>query len=134
MTLTLDVTHAADRFRTLSGLGDNGVRYAAGRNQPGKCTRWTWFALSEDGQGFANTSPLPHAVGAWENAPAEHRHPLTEKPFAGAVLIFGATTGPRWAGTRTGGTATPRSSTAPGTTPATGRTGACPQRTPPASA
>jgi len=98
MTLTLDVTNAAARFRTLAGLGDNGIRYAAGRNQPGKCTRWTWLALSEDGQGFQNSTPLPSAVAAWNNAPAEHRHPLTEKPFAGAVLVFGPTAGPRWAG------------------------------------
>ncbi|MGN8049540.1 hypothetical protein ACTJKO_07585 [Curtobacterium sp. 22159] len=98
MTLTLDVSDAAARFRTLSGVGDNGVRYAAGRNQPGKCTRWTWLALGKDGQGFQNSTPLPSAVAAWHNAPAEHRHPLTEKPFAGAVLVFGPTSGPRWAG------------------------------------
>lgn len=98
MTLTLDVTDAAARFASLAGLGDNGVRYSPGRNQPGKCTRWTWLALSHDGQGFANSSPLPHAVAAWDNAPAAHRHPLTEKPFAGAVLALGATDGPRWRG------------------------------------
>lgn len=100
MTLTLDVKHAADRFRSLAGLGDNGVRYAAGRNQPGKCTRWVYFAVSDDGQGFENTSPLPSAIAAWNNAPPSHRHPLTEKPFAGAVLVYGALPGPRWAGDR----------------------------------
>lgn len=98
MALTLDVRGASSRFRSLSGVGDNGVRYAPGRNQPGKCTRWVWFAVSEDGQGFQNATPLPSAVAAWNNAPASHRHPLTEKPFEGAVLVFGATSSPRWSG------------------------------------
>jgi hypothetical protein len=94
MTLTLDVRNAPARFREMSGLGDNGIRYAPGRNQPGKCTRWVWLALGA----FQNTTPLPSAVAAWEHAPAPHRHPLTEKPFAGAVAVYGATSGPRWAG------------------------------------
>lgn len=94
MSLTLDVRNAPARFREMSGLGDNGVRYGPGRNQPGKCTRWVWLALG----GFQNTTPLPSAVAAWEHAPAKHRHPLTMKPFAGAVAVFGATAGPRWAG------------------------------------
>lgn len=94
MTLTLDVRNAPDRFRQMSGVGDNGVRYSPGRNQPGKCTRWVWLALG----GFQNTTPLPSAVAAWQHAPAEHRHPLTKKPFAGSVAVFGATTGPRWPG------------------------------------
>lgn len=93
-TLTLDVRNAPERFRTMSGVGDNGLRYAPGRNQPGKCTRWVWLALGA----FTNTTPLPHAVAAWDNAPAARRHGLTEKPFAGAIAVFGATNGPRWAG------------------------------------
>lgn len=94
MTLQLDVSTAPERMRTMAGLGDNGVRYAPGRNQPGKCTRWVWLALGA----FVNTTPLPHAVGAWDNAPANHRHPLTERPYKGAVASLGATDGPRWAG------------------------------------
>ncbi|MBF4628886.1 hypothetical protein [Curtobacterium flaccumfaciens] len=94
MTLTLDVRNAPARFREMSGVGDNGVRYGPGRNQPGKCTRWVWLALG----GFQNTTPLPSAVAAWEHAPSARRHPLTVKPFAGAVGVFGATAGPRWAG------------------------------------
>jgi len=94
MTLTLDVRNAPARFREMSGTGDNGLRYGPGRNQPGKCTRWVWLALGA----FQNTTPLPSAVAAWEHAPAARRHPLTVKPFAGAIAVFGATAGPRWAG------------------------------------
>lgn len=94
MSLTLDVRNAPERFATMAGVGDNGVRYSPGRNQPGKCTRWVWLALG----GFQNTTPLPSAVAAWQNAPVNRRHPLTAKPFAGAVGVFGATSGPRWAG------------------------------------
>jgi hypothetical protein len=92
--LTIDVADAPTRFATMAGLGTNGTRYAPGRNQPGKCTRWVWLALGA----FQNTTPLPHAVAAWENAPAEHRHTLEETPYRGAVAAFGATTGPRWPG------------------------------------
>lgn len=94
MTLELDVSTAPDRLFSMAGLGDNRVRYSPGRNQPGKCTRWQWLALGA----FANTTPLPHAVGAWDNAPAAHRHPLTERPYRGAIAVLGATNGPRWAG------------------------------------
>lgn len=96
MTLTLDPSDAPTRLHTMSGLGDNGVRYAPGRNQGGKCTRWQWLALGA----FINTTPLPHAVAAWDNAPAAHRHPMSEKPYRGAIIVFGATNGPRWAGDR----------------------------------
>lgn len=94
MSLTLDVRNAPARFTTMAGVGDNGVRYSPGRNQPGKCTRWVWLALGA----FQNTTPLPSAVAAWQNAPAARRHPLTWRPFAGAVAVLGATSGPRWAG------------------------------------
>lgn len=92
--MQIDVSNAPSVFATMAGLGDNQVRYAPGRNQPGKCTRWNWLALG----GFANTTPLPHAVGAWQNAPAAHRHTLGSKPFRGAIAAFGATSGPRWSG------------------------------------
>ncbi|WP_413600858.1 hypothetical protein [Curtobacterium sp. Curtsp57] len=90
----IDVSNAPSVFASMAGLGDNGVRYGAGRNQPGKCTRWNWLALGA----FHNTTGLPHAVAAWANAPAEHRHTLEQRPFRGAIASFGATDGPRWAG------------------------------------
>lgn len=92
--MQIDVSNAPSVFASMAGLGDNQLRYAPGRNQPGKCTRWNWLALGA----FQNTTGLPHAVAAWENAPAEHRHSLSEKPFRGAIASFGAAPGPRWAG------------------------------------
>lgn len=100
MTLTLDVSESPTTFITMAGLGDqspNPVRYAPGRNQPGKCTRWNWLAAG-GGVGFPNTTSLYSAVDGWNTTPPEHRHPMTEKPFRGAVICFGATSGPRWAG------------------------------------
>lgn len=90
----IDVSNAPTVFASMAGLGDNGVRYPAGRNQPGKCTRWNWLALG----GFANTTPLPSAVAAWQYAPAAHRHTLGQRPYRGAIACFGSTDGPRWAG------------------------------------
>lgn len=93
----IDVSNAPSILMSMSGIGDNGTRYGSGRNQPGKCTRWQWLAVG-GGAGFENTSPLPSAVAAWENAPAEHRHSLDEVPFRGAIFVYGASSGPRWKG------------------------------------
>jgi hypothetical protein len=97
MTLTLDVSESPTTFISMAGLGDNGVRYGPGRNQPGKCTRWNWLAAGA-GVGFANTTSLNSAVDGWNTTPNRYRHPMTVKPFRGAVICFGATAGPRWAG------------------------------------
>jgi hypothetical protein len=97
MTLQLDVSNSPHVFATMAGVGDNGTRYAAGKNQPGKCTRWNWLAAG-GGAGFENTTTLASAVAGWNATPGEHRHGLGERPFRGAIGVFGATSGPRWAG------------------------------------
>lgn len=89
---SIDVTRAPDRFLTMSVDG-----YAPGRNRPGNCARWVYFAINA----IPNTTPLPSAIAAWENAPLKNRHPIidgqTRLP-AGAVVALGATAGPRWPG------------------------------------
>lgn len=97
MALTLDVSESPTTFMTMAGLGDNGSRYAPGRNQPGKCTRWNWLAAG-GGVGFQNTTSLYSAVDGWNTTPNQYRHPMTVKPSRGMVICFGATPGPRWAG------------------------------------
>lgn len=87
-----------DRFLAMSGLGDNNVRYAPGRNQPGKCTRWNWLALGA----FQNTTTLYSATDAWNATPAQHRHPIVGNTVVpkNAIIVLGPTGGPRWAGDR----------------------------------
>ncbi|KTR08278.1 hypothetical protein [Curtobacterium luteum] len=89
---SIDVTSAPDRFLTMSVDG-----YAPGRNRPGNCARWTYFAIG----GVPNTTPLPSAIAAWENAPKQHRHPIIDGKTRiprGMVIALGPTSGPRWAG------------------------------------
>jgi len=89
---SVDVTTAPDRFLTMSVDG-----YAPGRNRPGNCARWTYFALPT----VPNTTPLPSAIAAWQNAPTKHRHPIIDghtRIPRGMVIALGATSGPRWAG------------------------------------
>lgn len=89
---SIDVTTAPDRFLTMSVDG-----YAPGRNRPGNCARWTYFALPT----VPNTTPLPSAIAAWENAPLSHRHPIIDgktKIPRGMVIALGAVSRPRWAG------------------------------------
>lgn len=89
---SIDVTTAPDRFLTMSVDG-----YAPGRNRPGNCARWTYFAIS----GMPNITPLPSAIAAWDNAPLSHRHPIIDgktKIPRGMVVVLGPLPGPRWAG------------------------------------
>lgn len=62
-----DITGAAERLQSISVDG-----YAAGRNRPGMCLRWSYFAVGIR----PNLTPANLAVDAWNNAPAEHRHPI----------------------------------------------------------
>ncbi|PCN47018.1 hypothetical protein Csp2054_14340 [Curtobacterium sp. 'Ferrero'] len=89
---SIDVTAAPQRFLTMSVDG-----YSPGRNRPGNCARWTYFAIG----GVPNTTPLPSAIAAWENAPKQHRHPIIDGKTRiprGMVIALGPTNGPRWAG------------------------------------
>lgn len=89
---SIDVTTAPDRFLTMSVDG-----YAPGRNRPGNCARWTYFALPT----VPNTTPLPSAIAAWDNAPISRRHPIIDGQTRiprGMVIALGAVPGPRWAG------------------------------------
>lgn len=96
MELAINTWSAPDRFLSMSGVGDNGVTYAPGRNQPGKCTRWNWLALGA----FANTTTLYSAIDAWNATPVEHRHAITDSTVVprGFIVVLGAADGPRWAG------------------------------------
>jgi len=62
-----DITGAAARLASISVDG-----YAAGRNRPGMCLRWSYFAVGIR----PNLTPANIAMDAWTNAPAEHRHPI----------------------------------------------------------
>lgn len=89
---SIDVTSAPDRFLTMSVDG-----YPPGRNRPGNCARWTYFALPT----VPNTTPLPSAIAAWEHAPLEHRHPIIDGQTRiprGMVIALGAVSRPRWPG------------------------------------
>lgn len=96
MTSSISTWSAPDRFLSMAGLGDNGVTYTPGRNQPGKCTRWNWLALGA----FANTTTLYSAIDAWNATPESHRHAIGENTVVprGFIVVLGAADGPRWAG------------------------------------
>lgn len=89
---SIDVTNAPDRFLSMSVDG-----YAPGRNRPGNCARWTYFAVNA----IPNISPLPSAIAAWNNAPLKHRHAIidgTTRIPRGMVVALGALGRPRWPG------------------------------------
>jgi hypothetical protein len=89
---SIDVTTAPDRFQTMAVDG-----YAPGRNRPGNCARWTYFALPT----VPNITPLPSAIAAWENAPLSRRHAIIDGETRiprGMVITLGAVSRPRWAG------------------------------------
>jgi hypothetical protein len=89
---SIDVTHAPERLMSMSVDG-----YAPGRNRPGNCARWVYFAIGA----IPNITPLPSAIAAWEHAPLKHRHPIIDGQTRiprGMVIALGATNGPRWPG------------------------------------
>lgn len=84
-----DVTGAAARMLTISVDG-----YAPGRNHPGRCTRWVYFSLGATPE----RSPLPDAVTAWNNIPANRRLAAGANLVKDMPYFLGATRGPRWKG------------------------------------
>lgn len=89
---SVNVVNAPERMRTQSVDG-----YAPGRNAPGKCARWVYFAIG----GIPNVTPLPSAISSWYNAPLSRRHAIIDgktKVPKGAVVALGPTAGPRWPG------------------------------------
>lgn len=84
-----DVTGAAARMLTISVDG-----YAPGRNHPGRCTRWVYYALGAK----PNSTPLPDAVTAWNNIPADRRLVAGGNLVKDMPYFLGATRGPRWKG------------------------------------
>ncbi|MCS5487366.1 hypothetical protein NY588_09525 [Curtobacterium flaccumfaciens pv. beticola] len=88
-----NVTGAAARMASMTVDG-----YAPGRNALGKCARWVYFALGAT----PNLTPLPSAIAAWDNAPADRRHaiPAGVPVPADLPVALGPTNGPRWPGDR----------------------------------
>lgn len=86
MTTKIDARGAAHRFRTMSVDG-----YAPGRNRPGYCLRWTYFAVMP---GVQELTPLNNAVDVWNWCPDEHKHAIPANGIvpSGAVVVLGAST------------------------------------------
>lgn len=86
MTTAIDARGAAQRFRTMSVDG-----YAPGRNRPGYCLRWTYFAVMP---GVQEKTPLNNAVDVWNYCPDEHKHAIPANGIvpSGAVVVLGAST------------------------------------------
>jgi hypothetical protein len=66
--MAVNIAGAAARLLTVSVDG-----YTPGRNKPGYCLRWNYFAAGIT----PNLVPAAEAMDAWNYAPAEHRHPIT---------------------------------------------------------
>ena len=90
---TKNVTGSVDRMATMSIDG-----YAPGRNAPGNCCRWVYFALGAT----PNQTPLPSAIAAWDNAPAAHRRGIPDGvPIPKDLpVMLGPLGAPRWPGDR----------------------------------
>lgn len=91
MSTVYDATGAAERLHTINVDGRG-----AGRNAPGNCLRWQYFAVGAT----PNLTPARIAMDAWNHAPAEHRHPIpTDRPVPkDLIIVLGPLPGPRWAG------------------------------------
>lgn len=65
--------------------------YSPGRNRPGYCLRWTYFAVMP---GVQELTPLNNAVDVWNYCPPEHRHAIPANGIvpAGGVIVLGKST------------------------------------------
>ncbi len=65
--------------------------YSPGRNRPGFCLRWTYFAVMP---GVQERTPLNNAVDVWNYCPDEHKHAIPANGIvpAGGVIVLGKST------------------------------------------